>query len=396
MKKATREQTKVHNNRLVLKTIYDRGKVSRADIARETQLTRTTVSEVVTELLTRGLVEEVGLGESGGGKSPILLSFIKNSYHVIGVDLASDEFRGAVVNLRGEIIRTVAFPISSRSGDQALALVYHLVDILLASSDRPVLGIGIGTPGQVDTAQGIVRRAVNMDWLDLPLGALLKERYKLPVYVANDSQAAALAEYIFGGWQVDQNLAVIKVGQGIGAGVVLEGRLFQGDGFSAGEIGHMLVVEDGQRCRCGHLGCLETMASTPAIVQRAYALSRETAHSSLTLLGPEAITLETLQKALEKGDPVARQVVTEAGRYLGLAVAGVVSLLNVRRVLLVGSITNLGLPLLKVIQQELNRRALASLAQETRVDFGRFGLDVVILGASALLLMQELGLSFAR
>jgi N-acetylglucosamine repressor len=396
MTKATRQTTKTLNSQLVLKLIYDRGKISRADVARETQLTRTTVSKVVAQLMSQGLVEEVGHGESAGGKSPILLSVVNNSYHIIGIDLASDEFRGAVVNLRGEIIRAVAFPISSPSGDAALALVYKLIDTLLASSDRPVLGLGFGTPGLIDTEEGIVRQAVNLDWQGLALGQLLKARYHLPVYLVNDCQAAALAEFTYGGWHTARNLAVIKIGQGIGAGLVLDGRLFVGDGSSAGEIGHMLVVENGLPCRCGHTGCLETVASVGAIVRRAQALARASAQSPLSLLPPEAITLEALSTALEAGDPVARQVTAEAGQSLGRAVAALVSTLNLHQVLLIGSVTTLGMPLLKIIQQEMRRQALATLAEATKVQFGHFGLDVVILGASALLLTHELGLSFAR
>ena len=259
-----------------------------------------------------------------------------------------------------------------------------------------MLGLGLGTPGLVDTRQGIVRQAVNLDWQGLPLGDLLTARYHLPVYLVNDSQAAALAEFIYGGWQTDQNLAVIKVGQGIGAGLVLEGRLFLGDGSSAGEIGHMMVVENGLPCRCGHTGCLETVASARAIVERAQALARSTPKSPLSLVAPETITLESLRTALETNDPVARQVTAEAGQYLGRAAASLVSTLNLHHVLLTGSVTTLGIPLLKIIQQEARRQALATLAQETKIQFGRFGLDVVILGASALLLTHELGLSFAR
>jgi len=397
MIKATRQHTKTLNSQLVLKLIYDRGKISRADIARETQLTRTTVSQVVSELMGQGLVEEVGYGESAGGKSPILLSVASNSHHIIGIDLASDEFRGAVVNLRGEIIRAVAFPISSQSsGEAALTLVYKLIDTLLASSDRPVLGLGLGTPGLVNTDEGVVIQAVNLDWQGLHLGQLLTARYHLPVYLVNDSQAAALAEFMYGGWRNSRNLAVIKVGQGIGAGLVLEGRLFLGDGSSAGEIGHMMVADNGVLCRCGHTGCLETVASAGAILRRAQSLARSAPHSPLSLLDPEAITLEAISAALEAGDPVARQVIAEAGQYLGRAVAALVSTLNLHQVLLIGSVTTLGTPLLKIIQQEMRCQSLATLAQATKVQFGRFGLDVVILGASALLLTHELGLSFAR
>ncbi len=156
--KATREQTRVHNSRLVLKTIYDREQISRADIARETRLTRTTISDVVAELMEQGLVEEVGYGPPTGGKPPILVSVIDDSRHLIGLDLASDEFCGAVVNLRGQIRYQERLPLDGGDGQAALELVYTLIDRLVAVADRPLLGIGIGTPGLMDPIDGVVRR----------------------------------------------------------------------------------------------------------------------------------------------------------------------------------------------------------------------------------------------
>ena len=197
-RKATRKQTRAHNSRLVLRTIYERDLISRAEIARETGLTRTTVSDVVADLMDRNLVDEVGLGPSAGGKPPILLSIVDNSYHLIGIDLASDAFRGAVVNLRGKIQHRVEMPLEAQDGDAALALVHELVERLMAATDRPLLGIGIGTPGLMDPHHGVVRRAVNLNWRDLPLRKRLHRRHHLPVHVANDCQVAALGEYAFG------------------------------------------------------------------------------------------------------------------------------------------------------------------------------------------------------
>ena len=191
--KATSKQTKAYNTRLVLRTIYDHDRISRADIARATGLTRPTVSDAVAGLSRRGLVEEVGQGPSAGGKPPILLSVIDDSRHAIGIDLASDEFRGAVVNRRGEIRHRASLPLDGRDGEVALERVYELVDHLLSATGSPLLGIGIGTPGLMDPTKGIVRRAVNLDWQDLPLRSLLKQRYGLPLYLANDPQVAALA-----------------------------------------------------------------------------------------------------------------------------------------------------------------------------------------------------------
>ncbi len=392
--KATRKQTRVHNSRLVLKTIYDRAPISRADIARATRLTRPTVSDVVADLMESGLVEEVGYGPSAGGKPPILLSVVDDSHHLIGIDLASGEFCGAVVNLRGEIKHRVRLPLHGRDGDVALALVYDVIDELVTATDSPLLGIGIGTPGLMDPVNGVVRRAVNLDWNDLPLRSLLQERYGLPVYVANDSQVGALAEHTFGEITDVENLVVVKVENGIGAGIVLGGRLFYGDAFGAGEIGHITVVENGQQCRCGNPGCLETVASGRAIVQRAQAVARSSSDSLLHQFAasPEEITMSTVCQASQAGDEAVRQIIGEAGHYLGTVIASLVSVLNIRHILVTGSVMCFGPGWIDAIKQEMSERCLTTLADETEIGFSSIGEDIVILGASALVLTYELGL----
>ena len=394
VQKATREQTKRHNSRLVLKTIYDRDPVSRADIARATRLTRTTVSALVGDLMQQGLVEEIGCGPSEGGKPPVLLRVVDDSRHVIGMDLASDEFHGAVVNLRGEIRHRFSLPLRSRDGQTALSLLYELVDSLLAATERPLLGIGIGTPGLIDPVKGEVRQAVNLDWRDLPLRMLLQERYGLPVYVANDCQVAALAEYNFGIGPETGSLVVIKIERGVGAGIVLDGRLFHGDNFGAGEIGHISVVENGEVCRCGHRGCLETVASVKSIIRQARAIARNDPSSLLHRYSadPEAISMDVVRQAVEAGDKAVGQLVRRAGRFLGMIAASLVAVLSVRHILIAGSITCLGDMLLNAIREEMIGRSLAAVATQTEVAMSAIGPDIVNLGASALVLTHELGL----
>src|SRR5579864_9362377 len=226
--KATQQQTKAHNDGLVLSTIYEAEHISRAAIARRTALSRTSVGEAVAELLGRGLVEEVGRGRtSGGGKPPILLQVKSDARDLVGVDLSSgEEFRGAVYNLRGEVRHVLSLPRRGRSGADALELAYVLLDGLLEAAQAPVLGLGIGTPGLIDFQRGSqVHWAVNLDWLDMPLRELLVMRYQLPVHVLNDSQAAAMGEYFFGLEHDSENLVVIKCEEGLGAGIVVQGRL---------------------------------------------------------------------------------------------------------------------------------------------------------------------------
>ncbi len=383
--KATHQQTRAHNASVVLRALYEYGPISRADVARLSGLTRTTVGDLVSELLQEGLAREVGRGPSTGGKAPILVELVDGARHVIGLDLGEHIFRGAIVDLRGQVQRVVERPVTGLDGEAALAVVYELTDSLVEAGRETLLGIGVGTPGIVDATTGTIRYAVNLKWRDLPLGDLLRDRYDVPVRIANDSRAAALAIQLFSGRR-SGNLVAIKVGRGIGAGVVLGGELFHGDGFGAGEIGHVVIEEDGAECRCGRFGCLETVASSRAIEQRA-----TEAKGAATEL-----TLDEVRTALEAGDEDVRRVVVAAGRYLGEAIASVIGLLDVEYVALHGTVTELGAPWLEAVRDEALRRSLALTSAHVAIEIAPPIGDLVVMGASALLLTAELGLSVAR
>jgi N-acetylglucosamine repressor len=382
--KATHQQTRVHNERLVVRTLYDLGPISRAEVARLTGLTRTTVSDVVASLLDEGVVREIGRGPSSGGKAPILLEVDDDARLVVGLDLGEEHFAGSLVNLRGEIRRTVELAVDGRDGDSALGLVFELLDQLLEGTTAPLLGIGIGTPGLVDSRTGTIRRAVNLDWRDLPLGEIVAERYAVPVNVANDSQAAALAEYTYAGGDRVPNLIAIRVGRGVGAGLILRGSLFQGDGSGAGEIGHVVVEDDGALCRCGRTGCLETVAGMRAIEARAGAATGR------------PTDLPAVRRAIDAGDAWAIGIADDAGAALGRAIAGLIGALDIRRIVVLGPVTDLGEPWLAAVRREARSRALALLADDIEIAVARPTTNVVIRGASALLVAREFGLSLVR
>jgi N-acetylglucosamine repressor len=394
VRKASHSSTRTHNSRLVLNAIYDGGPISRADLSRATDLTAPTVSDVVSDLMEQGLVEEVGYGPSTGGKPPILLSVVDDSRHLIGLDLARGDFRGAVINLRGEIRHRVNLSLGDRSRDAALALTYELVDGLVEGTDSPLLGIGIGAPGLVDAVNGVVQRAVNVNWRDVPLRDLLQGRYNLPVYVANDCQVAALAEYSFGNDEDVRDLVVVNVGYGVGAGIILNGQLLHGNPSGAGEIGHVVVEPGGERCQCGNYGCLETVTSRRTIIRRARAIARSDPQSQLHQFSPspETITLETICQALQAGDESVQRMIYKVGQSLGIAAANLVGVLGSCRILFAGSVTCFGPFLLDAVQEEVMKRALSPLAKNTEVGLVSLGSDIVLLGASALLLPNELGL----
>jgi N-acetylglucosamine repressor len=382
--KATHQQTRTFNQQLVLRALYDDSPLSRADLARLTGLTRTSVSDLIGGLIDDGLIEEIGRGKSSGGKVPILLRVAPEGRLLIGLDLGEAQFSGAVVNLRGEILRSIQLPIEGHDGEAAVELVFRLLDALRADDRSPLLGIGIGAPGVVDTRSGYVRWSVNLDWADLRLGPLVESRYGVPVVVANDSHAAALAELTFYRRPRPNNLIVIKVGRGIGAGIIVNGQLFQGDGYGAGEFGHVSPGHDGARCRCGRKGCLETRTSMPALVDAARALE-------------PTITDETgLIAAFKAGVAGVRRVVLDAACELGLAIGWLIGVLNVRHVLLVGPVAAFGDDWLGEVRRSAQSSVLGLLALDTQIEFGHVHDDAVVLGASALLMERQLGLGLAR
>ncbi len=394
--KATHQKTKQHNRDLVLQTIFTRQPISRAEIARITSLTRATVSDMITLLLNEGLVEEVGLGSSIGGKSPILLSLVADARYLIGLNLAQDKFVGSVVNLLGEIKETIEIPFSDSDGQQALTFVYQILDQLFAKNWKPVVGIGVGTPGLVNTREGIVLNAVNLDWQDLPLANLLEKRYHLPVCVVNDSQANAIGEFVYGGGhEPDDNLVVVNVRHGIGAGVLINGQLFQGDGGGAGEIGHLLVQENGVLCRCGKHGCLETVSSANAVVRRARELVKDFPGSEL---GKETskINLNSIVSAFLNHDPLAQMVAQDAAHYLGRSLANLVGTLNIQKIVVTGEMTRFGDTWLDLIKESMRQTGLARMVQETRLEIGKLDYRGYILGASALMLLEDYSLLFTK
>ena len=239
-----------------------------------------------------------------------------------------------------------------------------------------------------------MHNAVNLGWDEIDLGGLLAKRYNVPVHIANDSQAAALAEFTFKGNGASPNLIVIKMSRGIGAGIVLDRRLYHGDGFGAGELGHVVFVDDGEPCRCGHRGCLETLAGSEYIVRTAQAIARSGVDCALSRFAaaPEEIDIEAVSAAVAAGDRALGAHIAEVGRHVGRALAGMVGMLNVRRIVLAGSVAGFGRALLDPIRQEIGRRSLPSLAEATTVETTTLGNDIVLLGAAALILNGELGL----
>jgi predicted NBD/HSP70 family sugar kinase len=388
----THRLTRRSSARTVLRTVYEVGPVSRADVSRATGLTRTTVSDVVDGFLAQGLMREVGTGPSTGGKAPILLEVPSDARHLLGIDVDRDGLSGIVINLRGEVRARAERDLAGHDGEAALEELDDLVIELTHEARQPLVGIGVGTPGLVDIDSGMVRWAVGLEWRDVPLGVRLSELTHLPVVVVNDSQAAAMAEWAFGGHDTSSVMVVVKVGEGIGAGIVMRGRLYPGDDSGAGEIGHARVSQADERCRCGSQGCLETVASLRAVLTR---LGQLVPDHPGSLLAGRTITRESALEAFRAGDPLVRQVVLESALPLGRVLGTMICTLGAREVVLVGAMTDYGEPWLEGVRAEISRSAFRLLAERSTIHLGTTGPDVVELGAAAMLMTSELGLALA-
>jgi predicted NBD/HSP70 family sugar kinase len=271
------------------------------------------------------------------------------------------QFVGGVVDLTGEVLARGTLPRRGRTGDAAVRLVAELIAILLAQTERPVLGVGIGSPGVV-SPDGVVRQSPNLHWHDVPLAAELRGELDIPVHVVNDANAAALGEFQFGE-PAGSNLLLVKVGLGVGAGLVLDGHLIEGDDFGAGEIGHVVVDPSGDRCACGNRGCLETVVAGSLLRERL---------DGLDAAGREA-------------------VLAAAGDRLGTALALVVSLLNLSEVLLSGPLDVLDEPFRRATVAAIKQHAFRLVAQRLEARLSSTGSDDVLLGAAAVVLEHELG-----
>ncbi len=371
------EDGRAHNRAMVLQHLFHAGPRSRADLARSTGLTRVTVSDLVSSLMGEGLVSELGVVVSGGkvGKPATLVGLRPNAFQIVAVDLTDGQrLHGAVLDLSGEIVQRRSTDADERTGPEAVEALIAFCGELVALASYPVLGIGIGSPGVIDDA-GTVVQAPNRGWYDVPLAKSVSAALDLPVHVANDANAAVLGEFTYGG-AAGTGLMVLTVGQGVGAGFVLDGALVQGHRHAAGELGHVTVVDErddvdgaplGQagECGCGRRGCLETVLSVPALRRRIAGLDPRSADAALA----------------------------SVGRRLGIALAPVVSALNLSEVVLSGPPELLDGPLRVAALQAVQERTMPVISSDLKLRMTTLGEDGALSGAAVLVLSGQLGLT---
>ncbi len=382
---------RTHPNALahtVLRMLWDQHRISRAEIARRTGLSRSTVTEIVDELLPTGLVAEVGVGPSRGGRPPIVLEFNYQAGCILGVDMGAAHVAVALMDLRGEILAWQHRSHAVRSDpDGTRALIAELCAACLAAKPggrRSLVGIGIAVPCPVDPRDpDHFSEIVLPDWNGRSGFRSLAARYKVPLLVDNDANLGALAEHWWGAGRGVRDFAYVKVATGVGSGHFVNGKVYRGATGVAGEIGHMAIDPHGKPCICGLRGCLATLVGSAALVERARELLVRHPGS---VLANRPLTIETIEDAALAGDPLGLEIVHEAAGHLGIAIAGLLNLMNPSLVILGGGLSRLGDLVLDPLRSVTRSRTLISSLDAADVRTSALGPRSIAVGAATFVL----------
>jgi len=370
-------------NRMVLvRKLFNSPDLSRADLAAAVGLTKSTVSLLVKELVDEGWFEERELINTGNlGRRPTPLHIDKIRIAILGAEFGVDKARIVATNLLGEIIvRSDVEYLDTTDPASCFELVAReLVRLAkrIDSAGRTVLGLGVGVYGGVDEDLGILHYAPNLGWRNVEVSKLLKSHFtktllaKTPLFIQNDANVAALAQFEFGNQASVDPLVYVSVGYGVGAGVIVHDRLLTGHCGWAGEIGHTILVAGGPRCSCGRKGCAEAMMGLGALLKK-------------TGIKKKTAGLDTLLAKVKAGDPTACDAVEEAGQYLGILLNNVWSSFDPMNIVLGGPAMQIGDKFLNPALKVLNEYALASQLPAPIITLSSYGMDVVAIGAAAL------------
>lgn len=372
---------KVINRMALVRRLCTHPGLSRADLAGAVGLTKSTVSLLVRELVAEGwLVEREVVATGDLGRRPTPLFIDPGRLLLLGAEVGIESVRVVATSLTGEVKAcTVANYGASRT---AKACIAGLATALLKLSrqfgaDQQMLGIGVGLPGGVNEARGLLHFAPNLGWRDVPFGTLLGEKLRdtaladVPLFIQNEADVAALGEMEFNPTPASDPLLYVSINQGLGAGVIVGDRLLTGSRGFAGEVGHMVLQLNGPRCSCGRRGCAEALIATRAML-------------GASDDGTALRSLSEVRAHLVDEDPETLKAVASAGRYLGVLLQNLATAYDPGCIVLGGAVVDLGEPFLKPALDALNDYAAAASLPPPSVRTSRFGANAVAVGAAAL------------
>jgi glucokinase-like ROK family protein len=376
-------------------TMLRRGtQVSRTDLANATGYSRSTITAVTNELIELGIIEEIGDGESSGGRRPRVLRFRPDFGYVVGIDVGATGFDVAVADFTGAILDRDTCTIDVREGPEpVLALIRDNLLAKLTARSLPqdkIYAIGIGVPGPVDFAAGMLIAPPIMPggWDGYPIRRFFNATFpQAVVIVDNDVNVMALGELRGGAGIHHRHFIFVKVGTGIGAGIVCNGVIHRGADGCAGDIGHICVDQQGPVCHCGNVGCLEAIAAGPAIAARgldAAQANRSAVLARYAVAQDGRLTAIDIGRAAAEGDPAANEIIQDSGRNIGEVLATLVNFFNPSLILIGGGVSAIGHQFLAAIRRGILHRSLPLATRHLRIDISPMGTNAGIVGALAL------------
>lgn len=373
--------------------------ISRVELARKLNITRAAITSIINDLQSIGMVDEVE-GQSHSGRKPIVLEITPNHGHVVGIDIGATHATILLANYAAHVIKDLEWPLKIGDGPQnVLNQVNQQLQELLKESGigiENIKAICVGVPGPVVLHAGMVSEPPIMPgWDKFPIENYIKSLWNVPVSVGNDAELGAIGEWAYGAGRGEENLAYIKVGRGIGAGLLLDGQIYRGADGSAGEIGHFTIDENGPLCSCGNRGCLEALAGGEAVAKRARAAVKSGQRTELSLIEPiEEIQSRDVIAAACNGDLLSQQILSDAGAHLGTAISGLVNLFNPSIIIIGGGVSQIGDLLLEPIRRTVQRRSLKMASKRLRITTALLGRRSSGMGAVvqalSLVLHQEI------
>lgn len=382
---------KSSNRSLILRLLNSVGQVSRAELSRITGLTKTSITNIISELMEKGIIYETGIMESSSGRKPILLNLSKNALYALGLYISRDFAYCNVVNLKGEIIRENKHIFDFTENEQTfLSTIFKTVSDVLCDSGihtSKILGIGVASIGPLDVKNGIILDPPNFRGLrSIPIIKALSDRFDMEAFLDNDMNASAIAEKLFGRGKNISNFVYVGVTNGIGAGIILDGNIFRGCNGFAGEIGHTTVDIRGDRCACGNLGCLEIYASIPSIVSQVRSSVSLGAESSFK--AEEDVTWNGIVSAASKGDQLCLKAIDRLVYYLSAGLVNTVNSFDPEVIFLGHEIALAGELVTKPLNEMINQNFLFRNSKHVNVELSAFKDYAPCIGAPSIVLSK--------
>ncbi len=361
--------------------------ISRTDLADQMGLTRAAVTLIVNDLLENGVILEAESRAIPNGRPPVVLEINPKRGLVAAVDMGATHVNIAIADFSAKIVAETSLPFDIKQGPQScLAEVRRILQELLDQygiSISEIMAVGVGVPGPVIKDAGMVMSPPIMPgWDRYPIRKNLEEAWGCPVSLNNDAELGALGEWAYGAGRGEKNLAFIKVGSGIGAGLIINQQIYGGTTGSAGEIGHITIDENGPLCTCGNHGCMEAFAGGNAIALQARKVVESGKRTLLSNIPIENITAQVVADSARRGDLPSQEIIMRAGTFIGIAIAGVVNLFNPSAVIIGGGVAQAGDLLTTSIRQAVRERSLHASEQSVHITTAMLGQRSSLIGAT--------------